>query len=196
MLGFGNSGDVTAERVRVLDEVGAILGAEDAMHQVGSVGVRHAGMVMRDGGCHGDRRHIGMFGVPSLRDSGRLINAYPALKHWAKIFRPRAGSVTSDLRGFVAGDLNSLVTVPLMLITYSHNTSALTVHISENSIVITDRLPKIPKPRLVSGGAHCIWNSKSASAAGAKNLSPALQGGVGVGYEGESRRDGRQIIET
>jgi hypothetical protein len=40
------------------------------MHQVGSVGVRHAEMVIKDSGCHGDRQHIGMFGVPSLRDSG------------------------------------------------------------------------------------------------------------------------------
>ena len=57
VLGFGNSGDVSTEHVRVLDEVGAVLGAKDAMHQVGSVGVRHAEMVMKDGGCHGDRRH-------------------------------------------------------------------------------------------------------------------------------------------
>lgn len=70
VLGLGNSRDVTTERVRVLDEVGAVLGAKDAMHQVGSVGVRHAEMVIKDSGCHGDRQHIGMFGVPSLRDSG------------------------------------------------------------------------------------------------------------------------------
>jgi len=67
--GLGNSRDVPAERVRVLDEVGSILGAEDAMHEVGSVGMRHAGMVMKDDGCYGDRRHIWVFGVPSLRDS-------------------------------------------------------------------------------------------------------------------------------
>src|SRR5271157_1764711 len=66
---LGNSRDVPAERVRVLDEVGSILGAEDAMHEVGSVGMRHAGMVMKDDGCYGDRRHIWVFGVPSLRDS-------------------------------------------------------------------------------------------------------------------------------
>ena len=70
VLLFGNSGNVATECVWVLDEVGAILGAKDAMHQVGSVGVRHAEMVMKDGGRHGDRRHIRMFGVPSLRDSG------------------------------------------------------------------------------------------------------------------------------
>ena len=69
VLCFGNSRDVTTECVRVLDEVGAILSAKDAMHQVGSVGVRHAEMVLTDGVCHGDRRHIGVFGVPSLRDS-------------------------------------------------------------------------------------------------------------------------------
>src|SRR5271157_1677922 len=67
--GLGNSRDVPAERVRVLDEVGSILGAEDAMHEVGSVGMRHAGMAMKDDGCYGDRRHIWVFGVPSLRDS-------------------------------------------------------------------------------------------------------------------------------
>src|ERR1019366_715268 len=58
VLGLGNSRDVTTERVRVLDEVGAGLGAKDAMHQVGSVGVRHAEMVIKDSGCHGDR-HFG-----------------------------------------------------------------------------------------------------------------------------------------
>ena len=73
VLRLGNSRDVTAEHVRVLDEIGAILGAKDAMHQIGSVGVRHAEMVMRDGGRHGGRRHIGMFGVPSLRDSGVFL---------------------------------------------------------------------------------------------------------------------------
>ena len=73
VLGVGNSGNVTSERVRVLDEVGAVLGAEDAMHQVGSVGVRHAERVMKDRSCHGDRWHIGMFGVPSLRDSGVFL---------------------------------------------------------------------------------------------------------------------------
>ena len=69
VLGFGNSGDVTAEYVRVLDEVGTVLGAKDAMHQVGGVSVRHAERVMKDRSCHGDRWHIGMFGVPSLRRS-------------------------------------------------------------------------------------------------------------------------------
>ena len=70
VLGFGDSRDVTAERVRVLYEVGAVFSAEDAMHQVRSVGVRHAEMVMKDSAGHRDRRHIGMFDVPSLRDSG------------------------------------------------------------------------------------------------------------------------------
>lgn len=66
VLGFGDSRDVTTKCVRMLDEVGAVFGAKDAMHQVGSVGMRHAEMVMKDGPGHGDRRHIGMFGVPSL----------------------------------------------------------------------------------------------------------------------------------
>ncbi len=63
----GNSRDVTAQPVRVLNEVGAILGAEDAMHQIGSVGMRHTEIVVKVGIWHGDPRHIGMFVVPSLK---------------------------------------------------------------------------------------------------------------------------------
>src|ERR1039457_1591446 len=42
---------------------------------------------------------------------------------------------------------------------------------------------------------HCSWNRKSASAVGAENLSPALQGGVSVNRSAESRRDGTGIIQ-
>lgn len=60
VLGVGDSGDVTTESVGMFDEVGAVLSAEYAMHQVGSVGVRHAGRVTGNGGCYRDRWHIGM----------------------------------------------------------------------------------------------------------------------------------------
>src|SRR5271157_5266295 len=70
--GLGNSRDVPAERVRVLDEVGSILGAEDAMHEVGSVGMRHDGLGVENGRHCGDSWQNAMFVVPSPKGIGSL----------------------------------------------------------------------------------------------------------------------------
>src|SRR5208283_306821 len=92
VLGLGNSRDVTAERVRVLNEVGAVLGAEDAMHQGGSVSMLHDGMVVKNGRDCGDSWHKAMFVCAVPTGLGFLFHVYPAPRRWAKIFRPTRGT--------------------------------------------------------------------------------------------------------
>ena len=98
-----NDRQIAPQRLRIADKIGALFGAEDAMHQNGSMGVGHYPNLNPGGTTFGDAAHTSVCGP--YRGSGMSV-ALPSVSRWAILSRAygaRAFAVDRPTRTGVLG---------------------------------------------------------------------------------------------